>query len=78
LKRLLGTWDRNGSTSGPTAWQICDDDDDNEKSEHLMGLFSRVFITIYGSENVKFKTNYLLILLLIWRYIAVATDSIVK
>ena len=26
LKRLLDTWDRNGSTSGPTAWQIYDDD----------------------------------------------------
>jgi len=22
LKRLLGTWDRNGSTSGPTPWHI--------------------------------------------------------
>jgi hypothetical protein len=22
LKRLLDTWDRNGSTSGPTAWEI--------------------------------------------------------
>jgi hypothetical protein len=22
LKRLLDTWDRNGSTSGPTSWQI--------------------------------------------------------
>ena len=29
LKRLLDTWDRNGSTSGPTPWQIHDDDDDN-------------------------------------------------
>jgi hypothetical protein len=28
LKGLLDTWDRNGSTSGPTPWQI-DDDDDN-------------------------------------------------
>jgi len=27
LKRLLDTWDRNGSTSGPTPWQIYDDDD---------------------------------------------------
>jgi hypothetical protein len=27
LKRLLYTWDRNGSTSGPTPWQIYDDDD---------------------------------------------------
>ena len=24
LKRLLDTWDRNGSTSGPTPWQIYD------------------------------------------------------
>jgi hypothetical protein len=31
LKRLLDTWDRNGSTSGPTPWQIYDDDDDNDK-----------------------------------------------
>ena len=28
LKRLLDMWDRNGSTSGPTPWQIYDDDDD--------------------------------------------------
>ena len=28
LKRLLGTWDRNGSTSGPIPWEIYDDDDD--------------------------------------------------
>jgi hypothetical protein len=27
LKRLLDTWDRNGSTSGPIPWQIYDDDD---------------------------------------------------
>jgi len=27
LKRLLDTWDRNGSTSGPTPWHIYDDDD---------------------------------------------------
>ena len=29
LKRLLDTWDRNGSTSGQTPWQIYDDDDDD-------------------------------------------------
>jgi len=29
LKRLLDTWDWNGSTSGPTPWQIYDDDDDD-------------------------------------------------
>jgi hypothetical protein len=28
LKRLLDTWDRNGSTSGPTPWQLYEDDDD--------------------------------------------------
>ena len=28
LERLLDTWDRNGSTSGPTPWQVYDDDGD--------------------------------------------------
>jgi hypothetical protein len=32
LKRLLDAWNRNGSTSGPTAWQIYDDDDDDLRS----------------------------------------------
>jgi hypothetical protein len=27
LKRRVDTWDRNGSTGGPTAWQIADDED---------------------------------------------------
>ena len=30
LKRLLDTWDRNGSTCGSTPWQIYDDDDDDD------------------------------------------------
>jgi hypothetical protein len=30
LKRLLDTWDRNESTSGPTPWQIYNDDDDDD------------------------------------------------
>jgi len=29
LKRLLDTWDRNGSTNGPAPWQIDDDDGDD-------------------------------------------------
>jgi len=29
LKRLMDTRDQNGSTSGPTPWQIYDDDDDD-------------------------------------------------
>jgi len=32
LKRLLGTWDQNGSTSDPTPWQIWYDDDDDDKN----------------------------------------------
>jgi hypothetical protein len=31
LKRLLDTGDRNGSTIGPTPWQIYDDDGDNDE-----------------------------------------------
>jgi len=30
LTRLLDTWDRNGSISGPTPWQTHDDDDDDD------------------------------------------------
>ena len=33
LKRLLDTWDRNGSTSGPTPWHISDDDDDDDDDD---------------------------------------------
>jgi hypothetical protein len=33
LKRLLDTWDRNGSTSGPTPWQTYDDDDDDDDDD---------------------------------------------
>ena len=39
LKRLLDTWDRNGSTSGPTAWQIYDDDYDDDDDAILHQLF---------------------------------------
>jgi hypothetical protein len=43
LKRLLDTWDRNGSTSGPTPWQIYDDDDHHH---HLIyGLFNHALGT---------------------------------
>ena len=33
LKRLLDTWDRNGSTSNPTPWQTYDDDDDDDNDD---------------------------------------------
>jgi len=38
LKRLLDTWDRNGSTSGPTPWHIYDDDDDDDDGVNLQAL----------------------------------------
>ena len=41
LKRLLDTWDRNGSTSGPTPWQI-DDDDDNDDDELYVSIISEL------------------------------------
>jgi hypothetical protein len=33
MKRLLEKWDRNGSTSGPAAWQLHDDDDDDDNDD---------------------------------------------
>jgi len=35
LKRLLDTWDRNGSTSDPTPWKIYDDDDDDDDVSYI-------------------------------------------
>ena len=35
LKRLLDTWDRNGSKSAPTTWKIYDDDDDDDRFSFL-------------------------------------------
>jgi len=49
LKRLLDTWEWNGSTSGPTAWQIYDDYDDAfglafQQGNHTMiSLCMRIF-----------------------------------
>jgi hypothetical protein len=39
LKRLLDTWDRNGSTSGPTPWKI---DEDDEKLWSVSKSYSRI------------------------------------
>jgi len=49
LKRLLDTWDRNGSTSGPTPWQIYDDDDD--LFELLQNFLSRKY-SFYTSTSI--------------------------
>jgi len=57
LKRLLDTWDRNGSTSGPTPWQIYDGDDkelnttldiaDNYNEDNIS--FNLIFKIVYSS-----------------------------
>ena len=53
LKRLLDTWDRNGSTIGPTPWQIYDDDDDKlQLGCHPVAyiyIYMCVYIYIYSS-----------------------------
>jgi len=46
LKRLLDTWDRNGSTSGPTPWQIYDDDDDHHHHHGKVTDHRRTFLEL--------------------------------
>jgi hypothetical protein len=51
LKRLLDTWDRNRSKSGPTAWKI---DDDNDDDDHIPQT------SLYRSDRMQeaiFKFN---------------------
>jgi len=33
LKRLLDMWDPNGSTSGPTLWQIYDEEEEEDDDD---------------------------------------------
>jgi hypothetical protein len=49
LKRLLDTWDRNGSTSGPSPWQIHDDGDDDDMLRYsfsFIGIPNDQFLSI--------------------------------
>ena len=50
LKRVLDTWDRNGSTSGPTPWQIYDDDDDDD--EFLSKFATFIICGKFDSNNI--------------------------
>jgi hypothetical protein len=54
LKRVLDTWDRNGSTNYPSQWQICDyDDAGDDYYENLLctnRLISWVFIFFHEME----------------------------
>jgi len=59
LKGLLDTWDRNGSTSGPSLWKIYDDDDDDTRYSGKYFQSSSSFLTsiirkssfLFTSEN---------------------------
>jgi hypothetical protein len=70
LKRLLDTWDRNGSTSDPTPWKI--DDDDDEYTVHVKCLSALSFAdhkfisrSIFVSFTVKLCSNPSLVLRMI-------------
>jgi len=54
LKILLDTWDRNGSTSGPTPWKIYDDDDDDDK----LTSTKLILVLLYSGINVKIVMLY--------------------
>jgi hypothetical protein len=47
LKRLLDTWDWNGSTSGPTPWQIYDDDDLNKGLHEVLDVDPLMILIIF-------------------------------
>ena len=53
LKKLLDTWDRNRSTSGPTAWQIYDDDDDDDLLQSLWLKFFPIFTTRFWNYELN-------------------------
>ena len=61
LKRLLVTWDRNGSTSGPTPWQIDDDDDDtyNRVLNHLV-VWLRYWWLVSVEKHLSLLCNFVL------------------
>jgi hypothetical protein len=44
LKRLLDTWDRNGSISGPNPCQIYNDDYDDDDGDKQLMTFTDVSI----------------------------------
>jgi len=58
-KRLLDTWDRNGSTSGLTPWQTYDDDDDDDKKPTLCTKF--LFYNKFISCIYMFRAHELII-----------------
>jgi hypothetical protein len=59
-KILPDTWDRNGSTSGPTPWQIYDHDDENIKCPARNSSSQKVslgFVMICKNFRINFILN---------------------
>jgi len=56
LKRLLDTWDRNGSTSGLTPWQTYDDDNLN-LLRHYSGTREILNAEAAGLSETQFGTS---------------------
>jgi hypothetical protein len=48
---LQDTWDRNGSTRGPTPWQINDNDDDDDDEAISMQGFPNIIKTERLSDS---------------------------
>jgi len=67
LKRLLDTWDRKGSTSGPTSWKIYDDDDDDDDDDEVISmvlacewqlLAAAVWVTYWWRHVLRFLLSH--------------------
>jgi hypothetical protein len=63
FKRLLDTWDRNGSTSGPSSWQIYDDDDDDDDATYnacvVICTIRVYFVCMFNSSPTRCTLYYL-------------------
>jgi len=57
LKRLPDTWDRNGSTSGPTPWKIYDDEQKKNVHAEFVCTYLIQVITTFRITN-KQKCSY--------------------
>jgi hypothetical protein len=81
LKRLLDTWDRNGSTSGPAPRQIYDDDENIKECDKRNSLISsKLHMISIFSNNDRHRVpktftplhcttpNYILNLLIVGNY----------
>ena len=73
-KRLLDTWDRNGSTSGPTPWEIDDDDDDDDDDVCMyIHYVLHMYVNMYACMHV-----YVYIYICIYIYIYIHTHICCK